>query len=50
MGVSLKKERNMGIESLRIVSMLMIVTLHVLKQGGILDNVFQGTTGIILHG
>ncbi|MCD7872017.1 MAG: acyltransferase [Clostridiales bacterium] len=43
MGVSLKKERNMGIELLRIVSMLMIVTLHVLKQGGVLDNVFQGT-------
>ncbi len=39
-----KKERKLGIDLLRIVSMLMIVTLHVLKQGGILDNAVQGTT------
>lgn len=39
-----KKERKLGIDLLRIVSMLMIVTLHVLKQGGILDNATFGTT------
>lgn len=31
-----KKERNLGIDALRIISMLMVVTLHVLGQGGIL--------------
>lgn len=36
-------ERNYGIDLLRILSMLMIVTLHVLKQGGILDHVNAGT-------
>jgi len=33
-----KSQRNYGIDLLRIVSMLMIVTLHVMKQGGILKN------------
>lgn len=33
------KERNYGIDLLRIVSMYMVVVLHVLKQGGILDNI-----------
>ena len=32
-----RQSRNYGIDALRIISMLMIVTLHVLKQGGILD-------------
>ena len=32
------KERNLGIDLLRIISMLMIVVLHVLKKGGILEN------------
>lgn len=36
-------ERNYGIDLLRILSMLMIVTLHVLKQGGILDQMNAGT-------
>ncbi|MBQ3005393.1 MAG: acyltransferase, partial [Clostridia bacterium] len=36
---SLKKERNYGIDLLRIVSMLMVVTLHTLNFGGILHNV-----------
>ena len=31
-----KKERNMGVELLRIVSMLMVVVLHILGQGGVL--------------
>ncbi len=34
-----KKERNYGIDLLRIISMLMVVILHVLGQGGILGNV-----------
>lgn len=34
-----KKERNMGIELLRIVSMLLIVTAHILGQGGVLAGV-----------
>lgn len=32
-------ERNANIESLRIISMLMIITLHYYNQGGILDNI-----------
>ncbi len=32
------KERNIGIDLLRIISMLMIVGLHVLNKGGILNN------------
>ena len=32
-----KTERNYGIDLLRIVSMIMIITLHVLRQGGILS-------------
>lgn len=38
-----KKERKLGIDLLRIVSMLMIVTLHVLLQGGILNNAPAGS-------
>lgn len=34
----MKKERNFGIDFLRIISMYMIVILHVLGQGGILNN------------
>ena len=34
-----KKERNYGIDLLKIISMLMVVILHVLGQGGILDSV-----------
>ena len=37
--VSVNNERNYGIDLLRIVSMMMIVTLHVLYQGGILENI-----------
>ena len=38
-----KKERKLGIDMLRIGSMLMIVTLHVLKQGGILGAAAEGS-------
>ena len=37
------KERNYGIDLLRIASMLMIVALHVLGQGGILDAATPGS-------
>ena len=37
--VSVKKERNYGIDLLRLISMFMIVGLHVLGQGGILKSV-----------
>ena len=33
-----KKERNYGVDLLRLISMLMVVVLHVLGQGGILSN------------
>lgn len=33
----IKKQRNYGLDFLRIISMLMIVFLHVLRQGGILE-------------
>ena len=33
------KERNYGIDLLKIVSMFMVVVLHVLRHGGILENV-----------
>lgn len=33
------KERNYGIDLLKIVSMFMVVVLHVLRHGGVLDNV-----------
>lgn len=33
-------KRNYGIDFLRMLSMFMVVILHVLKKGGILDNVF----------
>ena len=39
-----KEERNMGVELLRIVSMLMVVVMHVLGQGGVLALV-QGMPG-----
>ena len=35
-----KKERNYGIDLLRIVSMIMVVLLHVLGAGGLLDATF----------
>lgn len=35
---NVKKERNYGIDLLRLISMLMVVILHVLGQGGILRN------------
>lgn len=38
-----KTEREYGIDLLRIVSMLMIVVLHTLGRGGILDNTTYGT-------
>lgn len=34
----MKRNRNYGIDLLRIVSMLLVLTLHVLKQGGILNH------------
>ncbi len=34
----MEKTRNYGIDLLRIVSMYMVVILHILKQGGILEN------------
>lgn len=37
-GVSLKRERNYGIDALRIVSMFMVVLLHVLGKGGVLSH------------
>lgn len=40
-----KTERNMGIELLRIVSMVMIVILHGLSHGG----VREGTQGLGIH-
>lgn len=36
---TLRKERNYGIDLLRIVTMLMVVVLHVLSHGGILEKV-----------
>ena len=36
--MSVKRERNYGIDLLRIVSMLMVVILHVLGQGGVLKS------------
>ncbi|MBQ0168127.1 MAG: acyltransferase family protein [Treponema sp.] len=35
--ISITKERNYGIDLLRMVSMFMVCVLHVLEQGGILD-------------
>lgn len=40
--VSKQKELNYGIELLRIVSMMMIVTLHVLGRGGVLEESVVG--------
>lgn len=34
----MQTKRNIGIDLLKIVSMLMIVTLHMLGHGGVLDN------------
>lgn len=39
----MRKERNLGIELLRIVSMFAIVILHVLGQGGILSSLESGS-------
>lgn len=33
------KERNYGIDMLRIVAMFMVIILHILGRGGILDSV-----------
>lgn len=41
--VSKQKELNYGIELLRIVSMMMIVTLHVLGRGGVLEESVVGS-------
>lgn len=43
MGVSKYKKRNIGIDILKSLSMLMIVFLHMCSQGGILKNVEYGT-------
>lgn len=37
--MDLKRERNWGIDAMRILSMFMIVVSHVLYHGGILENV-----------
>ena len=39
-----KKERNAGIDLLRIVSMFFVVVLHSLGQGGILFNTAVGSS------
>ena len=41
---ALLKERNYGVDFLRILSMFMCVVLHVLGQGGILDAAIPGST------
>lgn len=38
------KQRNYGLDLLRMLLMLMVVILHVLGKGGILDNAVMGTT------
>lgn len=38
-------KRNSGIDLLRIISMIMIVTLHLLGHGGILNNLEPFTSG-----
>ncbi len=38
-GIPMAQSRNLGIDMLRIVSMIMVVMLHVLGQGGILETV-----------
>ena len=43
-GSTVLKERNYGIDFLRILSMFMAVVLHVLGQGGILDTAAPGST------
>ena len=37
-GIVNKKERNYGVDALRIISMGMVVILHILGQGGVLKN------------
>ncbi len=44
-GNSGNRERNMGVELLRIVAMLMVVILHILGQGGVLAATEPGTAG-----
>ena len=39
----MKEKRNYGIDLLRVLSMLYVVILHTLKQGGILDNAVPGS-------
>ena len=43
----LTKEKNAGIELLRIVAMLSIMALHVMGQGGVLANVGEGTSSYL---
>ena len=43
-----KKERNFGIELLRVMSMMFIVTIHVMEHGGVLENSI-GINYIISH-
>ena len=44
-GEDMLKERNYGIDLLRIISMSMIVMLHVLGHGGVLNASAQNTVG-----
>lgn len=43
------KERNYGIDFLRIVSMMLIPVLHILGQGGVIDNTPYGSAGYWLE-
>jgi len=48
--IELNPKRNYGIDFLRILSMLFVLLLHILKQGGILSALDKLSLGIILHG
>lgn len=37
----MEKERNIGIDLLRMIAMLLVVVLHVLAQGGVIDKAMQ---------
>ena len=42
------RDRNVGLDVLRIVAMFMIVTLHILSHGGLLNELIVGTTNYIV--
>ena len=45
--ISIKHERNYGIDFLRIVSMIMVLVLHILGQGWVLDNTSSSSTNYV---